>query len=239
MIVSAHQPHFLPWTGYVNRIYLSDVFVIMDNMEYTRNNFVSRNRIITRNGISYLTIPVEYKGKSHSLISDIKVNEIRYEHYVSKHLETIRHSYSKRPGFNSFYPILRSALNERSSNLLSLNIKMLSIILDYLNIKTNILLGSSLNIAGNKSDGLFSDLCIKTGCVSLLLGLGASTKYIDKESVSSQGVEVCYQKFSHPVYPQRTRTFVSGISIIDLIFNVEKSEAELLVKKSGSIEKKI
>ena len=231
MIVTAHQPHFMPWTGYINRIFLSDTFVVMDNLEYTRNNYISRNRILTRNGIVYLTVPVEYKSNSRRIISEISIDTIRFKHILKKHIETIRHSYSKAPGFNFFFPILASALNNDHVELLSLDLSVLKAILGYLNIDTKVVLASSLNISGDKESDLFIDLCSKTSCNSVLLGLGASTKYVNKEIVSGSGFQILFQKFEHPVYPQGQRLFSPGISVIDLLFNVKREAAENMVKK--------
>ncbi|PKP21023.1 MAG: hypothetical protein CVU05_07730 [Bacteroidetes bacterium HGW-Bacteroidetes-21] len=239
MIVSAHQPHFLPWIGYINRIFLSDVFVIMDNMEYTRNNYISRNRIISPNGVTYISIPIAYKGNSHRLISDVSIDKKRYIHYIKKHIETIRHSYSKKPGFSNFFPVLESVFLNPANDLLSLNMSLLNTLLSYLNIETKIILASSLNIKGKKESDLFIELSKKTLCMSVLLGLGASTKYINKEQVSKSKVELLFQKFKHPEYIQGERTFTSGVSVIDLIFNVTQKEAEKMIKNAGSFEKKI
>ena len=216
---------------------MSDIFVIMDNLEYTRGNYISRNRILSMNGISYLTIPVDYKQSSRKLISEINLDTRRYLHSVRKIIETIRHSYSKKPGFKTFFPVFEQLMKKERDTILHLDMEMIESITNYLNITTQIILASSLNISGCKENELFIDLCSKTRCDQVLLGLGASTKYINKEKITGSGIQITYQNFVHPVYSQGKRNFYPGISIVDLLFNVEKKEAEMLVKNSGSIEK--
>lgn len=233
MIVSAHQPHYLPWIGYIHRILLSDVFVLMDNMQYTKYNYISKNRILGKNGIISIVVPVNYDGKSKTLIKDVKIDSVSGSYMLKKHLKSITLNYSNCQGFEEFYNVLERAINVNEKFLIDLNRKIIEAILDYLQIKTKIILASESEIEGNKEDEMFLSLLSKTSCDKLLLGLGASKNYINVDAVKGNGYSILYQNFSHPIYDQKYLTFVKGISIIDLLLNVPKNEAISLISNSG------
>ena len=94
MIVSIHQPEHMPWSGFFHKMSLSDVYVLLDNVQYKKNNWQNRNRIVTRNGLQqWITIPVKLKGHMQTTIRDIKIND--QEDWRRKYLGRINDSYSK------------------------------------------------------------------------------------------------------------------------------------------------
>ena len=238
MIVTAHQPHYIPWLGYINRIHLADTFVLMDNMEFTKYSYINRNQIRDANGSIMLTIPIKYKGTSKNLIKDIEIDYGSSFKGIAKHSKAIVHNYQSTPGFESFFPAIESIYSKNHKWLLDLNKDLLTAILNYLDIKTKVVLGSDLGVEGNKSDELFIAMLENTQSDTVLLGLGASTKYISPEKIIAKGYNIAKQNFNHPMYGQKgSGNFCKGISTIDLLMNVTKVEAETLVEDSGSIIK--
>jgi len=236
MIVTAHQPHYLPWIGYINRISLADVFVLMDNMIYTRYNYINRNRIASKSGILNISVPIKHNSKLQNKISQIEISYPAGRNWIYKHLKSIEHNYSSALAFNTFFPLLEKILLQKHTYLYQLDLDLLIVILKYLDIKTKIVLASDKDICGDKSDDLFLSLLNKTNSNTILLGLGASTSYSDKDAITKESYSIAFQKYTHQIYTQNTKSFINGISIIDLLLNVEQQKAIEIVRKSGTYE---
>jgi hypothetical protein len=101
MIVSIHQPNFVPWLGYFYKIYKSDVFVILDNVQFTKNGFTNRNRIKSPQGELWLTVPVIQSGKFGQTITECKI--FNREQSLEKILKTIESNYKKAPAFSMYF----------------------------------------------------------------------------------------------------------------------------------------
>jgi len=226
----------MPWTGYINKIFLSDVFVLTDNMEYTHYHYINRNRIIGNNGILMLSVPVRYKKHSKNLINEIYIDNLSSKKKLQNHLKSIRQYYSRCEGFSDFFPFLERSLNRPARLLFDLSYDVLKTILEYLEINTKIVLASALDIKGNKNDELVLSILRETGCDKFLFGLGASAQYVNIKKLLDEGYSNIFQKFIHPVYKQQSNNFVQGISIIDLLLNVPRNEAIELIRKAGSYE---
>lgn len=232
MIVTAHQPHFAPWLGYINRIHLADVFAIMDNMEYTHNHNINSNRIVTKFSALKVAIPVKYKGASKALIKDIEVNY--NTDWIRKITRSMIHNYYSGNGFHAFYPTIEKILLKRHKYLFDLDLEILQSILDYLEIDTKIVIASEYNLGGNKEQELFISLMEGTNCDTILLGLGASRSYIHGDELMSKGFQIAGHVFTDPVYKQKTSFRLNGVSCLDMIFNEERKNSIHKIKNAGS-----
>lgn len=240
MIATAHQPHYIPWIGYIHRISLADKFTIMDNMEFTKYTYINRNRIRDKDGTVMLTLPIKYKGASKKLIKDIELDYGSGFKGLNKHLKSITHNYKSAKGFDDFFPRIEAIYQKNHKWLFDLDYELLKAILKYLHIKTQIVIASEKNIKGDKEDKLFLSILENTNCNTILLGLGASTKYINPMNISNKNnFKIVCQKFVHPVYPQKIYSdFYEGISIIDMLLNVSRNEAINLINNAGNYETK-
>ncbi|MBL4898764.1 MAG: WbqC family protein [Colwellia sp.] len=235
MIVSTHQPHYIPWIGYLHKISKSDTFVILDNVQYTKNSYINRNSIRHKEGTILLTVPVKYKGASKYIIKDIEIDKSSGFKGLHKHLKTLTMNYNSGVGFDEFFPIIEHLYSKEYKWIFDLDHQLLLAILEYLKIDTEIVISSEENIHGAKEDELFLSMLEKTKSDTLLLGLGASMKYVNTESVTEKGYKITYQKFVHPVYKQRNFSdFINGISIVDMLFNNSQSEAIEIIKNCSS-----
>jgi len=213
-ILSAHQPNFIPWVGYFHKILKSDIFVFLDHVEYTRRSFINRNRIKGPMGAIWITVPVTIKGKQR--IKDVKIcNTIDWKR---KHLSTFRAFYGKAKYFDEFYPVLEKIYSKEWIYLADFNKEIIKTITRMLDIDTKFIDSSYLNPAGKKMD-MIIDLCKKVGATVYFSGIGAK-KYQDESIFEKNGIKLIYQKFEHPVYPQRFGKFIPNLSIVDMIFNV-------------------
>lgn len=236
MIVTAHQPHYLPWIGYFNRIHLADYFVFMDNMIYTRYSYINRNRIASANKVLTLTVPVKHNSKLENTINQVEISYPHGKNWVYKHLKSIEHNYSSSPFFIDVFPFIEQAISQKHKTIANLDYDLLMHILKYLGINTQIITASEHQLGGIKEDELFFSLLEYTHSDTILLGLGASTSYINKQSIYDKGFKIAFHRFSHPDYLPEATNHPRGISVLDLLMNVSRDNASKIVKNTGYYE---
>lgn len=236
MIVSAHQPHYMPWIGYINKIFLSDIFVLVDNVQFVKK-YVAENKIVTKNGELQLSVPVFcHKGNKNVFIRDAKISYEKQGRWISKHLKSIELNYYKSVSFKILFPEIEKILNSKPETIFQLDFQLLNLFLNYLNIGTKVIVASEMEISGKKNDDLMLSILSKTGSNELLLGIGASTLYVNRQLIIDKGFKLLFLKFEHPVYKQKSKNFVKGISSLDLLMNCSQKEASDIVRNSGNIK---
>ena len=217
MIVSIHQPAYLPWLGYFDKIARSDIHVFLDNVQLEKRGFTHRNRIKTPQGPQWLTIPLHTHGHRES---DISVTLIADDsRWWEKHLKSISQNYCRAPYFSTRFPRLEQLFVEscEDDRLSGLCFRQLRFWLDEFQIPTRIVKASQLSVKGRKS-GLMLAYCQELGADTYLSGtLGRN--YLQENDFSTGGISVRYQDYVHPVYPQLHGDFVPAMSILDYWFN--------------------
>lgn len=216
MIMSAHQPAYLPWLGYFDKIRRSDVFVFLDTVQYEKNSFTNRNQIKTANGPVWLSIPVIKTNHFEKIMSEMPLDK-NYP-WQKKHLNAIRLSYKKARNFDDLYPKLERLYAKDYDSLVDATWDHLMFWLELLNIETKIIKSSSLDISSKKSDLVF-DLCRKTGADHYISGI-MGKNYLDVERFTDAGIMVEFQDYKHPVYPQLYGDFIPNMGIVDFAMNV-------------------
>jgi hypothetical protein len=217
MIVGIHQPEHLPWLGFWDKLYKSDLFVLLDNTQFRKNYFQNRNRIRTANGWIWITVPVFTKDKATQQINEVEINNVTDVRWQKKHWKTIEQNYIKAPYFNKYKDIFHKFYLKKWDKLADLNINFIYEIKKLLGIKTEIIIGSSLDVKGERSD-LLLDICKKVGATTYLSGKFGKD-YLDISKFKGENIEIVFQEFNHPVYSQVFMPFIPEMSIIDLIFN--------------------
>jgi len=216
MVVAIHQPNFLPWLGYFYKIARSDVFVLLDNAQYTKNSFINRNKIKTPEGGAWLTVPVITEGRFGQVIKDVHINN-RVD-WRRKHMGALKANYGRATFFSPLFGELEGIYYEREwQNLCELNIQLTKWVVSKLGLKPNLILASELGVEG-KGTELLINILKKVGGSMYLSGFGGS-KYQDEEAFEQHGIKLVYSDFRHPVYPQLWGDFVPNLSIVDLMFN--------------------
>ena len=211
--------------------------MLMDNMTYTNKGFISKNRILTNKGWKYLTVPLVKPNGYQTKINELLIENKSKANWKLKHLRTIKHHYEKCQGFKVFFSIIEDELMKETVNYFDLQYNLIIRILNYLNIKTKIQLGSENETGGNKEKELLVNILQDSKCDKMLLGIGASNNYVDKSYITNKGFTLLGQDFNHPVYEQPYKhEIVNGLSVIDLIFNSSREEAETIVKTCGKIK---
>jgi hypothetical protein len=219
MIISVHQPQYLPWLGYFDKIDKSDCFVFLDTVQYKKREFQNRNRIRTQKGCIWLTVPVKTKGLDRQNISDVYVdNEIDW---ADSHSKSLQMWYGTAPYFSRYYPFFKDVYSKKWKRLIDLNICIIEYILKQLDIKTKIYLESDIGTT-EKSTQRIIEICKKLKADVYLSGTGGKA-YLAEDEFSQNSIGLRYQKFNHPEYAQRfiddNNPFTPYMSVIDLLFN--------------------
>jgi len=220
MIISIHQPAYLPWLGYFEKINRSDIFIYLDTVQLEKNSYTFRNKIKTPQGSTWLTIPLITKGHTTNSIRDIKIDNS--QNWKKNHLKNIFFNYKKAKFFDELYPKIELLFDEDFDLFSDLAYKHMVFWLDELNIQTKIVKSSTLDIETKKSD-LILDLCSNFNANKYLSGaLGKA--YLNEDSFDQQNIQIEYQNYSHPVYQQLNGEFLPYMGIVDFWMNTRDIE---------------
>lgn len=213
--LSAHQPAYLPWLGYFEKIARSDVFVYLDTVQFEKNSFINRNRIKSTQGPLWLTIPVRQKGHMSSTLQTLQIDEA--QPWRDKHLKSIALNYRKAPGFAEKFAKLEQVYDRTAPTLAEFCWRQLQFWLNELEITTPVLRASQLPVMGKKSE-LILNLCLQQRADAYLSGkLGRD--YLDEAAFAAHRIGVSYQDYQSPCYPQLHGEFVPALGVVDLWMN--------------------
>ncbi len=225
MICSAHQPHYLPWLGYCDKIARSDVFVLLDNVQYKRREFQNRSRVRTASGWGWLTVPVLQHGKREQLFREVEIDPT--SDWRRAHWATLKQHYGGAPHWGGLSVFLEKFYAAKWRTLFDLCDFFLRDTLRRLDIRTRVVRESELGTGGLKTDRI-AQVCAAVGADTYLSGPGAKA-YLDEALLSARGVRVAWQAFVHPVYPQRYPGFEPNMAVLDLLANCGVGSREALL----------
>lgn len=226
MIATIHQPQYIPWLGYFDKIDKADIFVILDNVQYKKNEWQNRNRIKTINGWQWLTVPVLYKFPE-------KINEVKVNNKVDwrrKHFQALLTNYAKAPYFSLYKGELKEIFEKEWNILSDINTHLIKYFLKVLGIKTKVVIASQFDLSDEPSERLI-DICKIVNADKYLSGKDG-INYMKTERFKEEGIELMFQEFEPPVYDQMFGDFVIGLSIIDLLFNYGQKSRNVLKHKT-------
>ena len=211
MRVTIHQPQFLPWLGYLDKIDRADLFVVLDTVQFKKREWQNRNRIRTSQGWQWVTVPVldNYREK----LNQVRINQ-KLE-WREKHLRAMEIHYSRAPYLGRFLGGLRNLYRSSWDRLADFNLAVLRWLLDAFGISTPLQLASEMRLREEPTDRLI-DICRAFGASHYLAGVGAQA-YMDMAKFEASGVHLELQEFKHPAYTQCYEPFVPGMSAIDLL----------------------
>lgn len=233
MILSAHQLHYLPWLRYFHKIAQSDIFVVMDNIQFNKNGWQNRNKIKTKDGWMYLTVPV--LNKYQQKLDEVKIDNT--QNWQKKHLNSLISNYAKAPYFGSYRQYFEKIYQMRWPDLNSINLEMLKLFLGALGIKTKIVLSSALKqIEGTDSLRLV-DICKALGADTYLSGAYAAGVYLDENIFKDAGINVKLQDWRCSQYQQqfKARGFIPDLAIADLLFNCGEKSLSILLSETVKV----
>ena len=226
------QPHYLPYSGYFSLIKNVDTFIFHDDIDYISNEWKNRNKIKIckeKTDTRWISVPVQFKNKNlkneNRFINKIKIsNDHKWELY---HLNCIRNAYRHCPYYFEIISILQDALEKKSTLLVDLNINLIKKILEYLQIKTDILIASDFKLSSFKKTEKIIKLCQLTN-TSHYIANNKSSNYLDENMFKRNKIELQYQNYEHPIYEQDNHDFISHLSIIDMLMYHGKNSVKLL-----------
>jgi len=229
MIVGIHQLNFAPWLGYFNKIYKSDLFILMDEVQITFSETMNRNRILNKYGaISFLSIPCVKKDYLNKKFYEIEISDAF--DWQERFKCVLKDSFSKSKYFYEIFDLLKPIFDKKYKYVIDVNFDLLNILLDLLGIKTKIIKQSSLTYdRSKKKNDLVIELCKAVNADIYLSGNGAKD-YMDISSFNACGIDVMFQTFRHPSYEQfnSVKEFVPGLSILDVLFSIGIEETKKL-----------
>ncbi len=233
MIVSAHQPYFAPFPGYFYKVHLSDVFVLLDAVQFPRGTtWISRNRFKNDQGTLWMTIPVRKKGLGLQRIDQVRIcHDGRWER---KHLESLRIAYRHAPYFEDHEELLDGLFD--ADRLIDLNLRVFRHIMDRLSIRTRVVRLSELEVTA-RGPALLAAAARELGA-SRFLAQAPAGKFLNPALFEAAGIELSFFQYPSPVYPQLWGEFIPNLSTLDLIFNCGADKArKILFGKSFSKNK--
>lgn len=234
MIAAIHQPNYIPWLGFFHKIYHCDVFILLDNVKYSKNTVINRNKIKTPNGWMYLTVPVLTKNRSEELISETFIDN--HQKWKEKHLKTILLNYGKSEYFSLYNELFSDIYKTKWIKLVELNQYIICEVIKELGINTKIINATDLHVEGRGNE-LLINICKAVGADTYLSGKGAAgfidkkkyDGYIKADEFTKEGIQLTFQEFEHPTYNQLYGDFIPNMSVIDLLFNCGPRSLENLL----------
>jgi hypothetical protein len=229
MIVAIHQPQYLSWVPFFDKMDACELFVFLDTVQFQRRGVQNRNQILGPDGPLWLTVPVN--ASRETLIQDVTIAENPWQH---AHVRSIETSYQKAPFYKDYAPELLELLSRKWERLVDLNIATTSFLAKALGITTRCVRASELNVTGAKQD-LILDICTACQATDYLSGTGARA-YQTSAEFSGRNIRLLYQNYEAKPYPQRFggEDFTAGLSALDLIFNLGPASRDLLVSGRGA-----
>lgn len=219
MILSIHQPSYFPWLGLLDKISKSEIFMVMDEVQLSDSAFQNRNLFLSPDGkTKYLTIGFNKNGYLSRRFCDL---EIVQPDWQEKHLNTLKAYYGKLRFYREVLPFIEPVFRNTYRLLVDPVVESMRVSMQLLGISTKIICQRDLNYdRETKKNDLVLALVKSAGADLYLAGTG-SKAYMRLDTFTEQGIQVIFNHFVHPEYPQRNmQKFEPGISCLDLLFNV-------------------
>lgn len=214
MRLAAHQPQYLPWLGYFDKMDRVDLFVLLDTVQFKKSEWQNRNRIRTATGWQWLTVPVRYRFPM--TIREVRIDES--SSWRRKHRESLRIQYARSACRDAVLPALETLLQGSFVDLAALATRSVELLAGLLGVHTPIRLASEIGGLPEGADARLIALCRRFGGATYLAGAGGQN-YMDLEAYRRAGIRVEFQAFRHPVYSQPHPGFEANLSAVDLLMN--------------------
>ena len=225
MIVTIHQPEHIPWTGYFHKMAAADSYVVLDTVQFTKNNFQNRNKIYCPNkGWTWLSVPVDLKGHTNTTIRDIQIstsNPKWRESYWGK----IHSNYNKHKYYEIFKEKIKNIVYSDYQTILELNLLFINFFREVLDIDTPIFMSSELEVKGVKTD-LLLNICNKMNATTYLSG-PSGKYYLDKEIFSNANISLDFHQYTPPEYS--SPDYTPYMSSLDIIMNCGYGSRDIIL----------
>ena len=225
-MIAIHQPEFLPWLGFFDKMNTAEQYVIFDHVQFKRRYYENRNRIKQGNQPQWITLPVKAKGNYLQAINNIEIDNSVF--WQRKMLGSLRHCYGHTHYFNEYAREIETLINIRAYDLLiDFNMAWIEWFRERLAIETPLCFSSELDVTNYRSSELIIEICKRMGANQYLCGPSGKA-YLQIEAFCNAGIEVVWQEFVHPEYPQSGSEFLPYLSTLDLVLNCGSDSRKIL-----------
>jgi hypothetical protein len=218
------QPGYLPWLGFFDQMRRADVFVYYDDVQYDKHGWRNRNRVKSPDGPHWLTVPVRHHGLGQPRIIDVEIDS--RAPWARKHIGTLKQFYAKARFVRQYLPELEELLTRPWERLVDLDMALASMLAGWLGLSPAIFRSSELGVEGEQSERLLR-LCEHFEATRYLSG-SAARDYLDVDLFTQRGIDVAWQDYRHPEYPQQYGAFAPYLSAIDLLLNCGEESRTIL-----------
>lgn len=227
-LVAIHQPTFLPWLGWWDKLVRADVFVVLDDVQFPKKGGTWMNRVQMLIGgeARWVTMPVDRAYTGTRGVREMRIDDSKP--WRENVLTTVRSSYARAPFFDDVLPVLEQSLTAETHLVAEFNERAIALLADRLGLDTSkAVRQSELGVSGSGTE-LLVDLCRAVGGDTYLSGDG-SDGYLERDAFAAAGLVLTFQEFRSPRYPQPVAEHVAGLSLIDAAMNCGwRGAAELL-----------
>lgn len=228
MKIAIHQPEFMPWPGFFNKMALADIYVVFDHVQFKKRYFENRNRIVSpKKEVSYVVAPVLSKGRYAQPIMDTEIDNTRKWKEVL--LKKIRYFYSQARYFDKYYDHFSSVLMGKKHNrLIDLNLDIINFFRKNLGILTPMVFSSQMNVQAYKGSELILQICLLKKASVYLCG-ASGRDYLKENDFLQQGIRIEWLEYKLPEYSQLGGGFTPDMSTLDLLFNHGNDSLNILM----------
>jgi hypothetical protein len=219
--IAVHQPNYLPYIGFFDKMKKSDIFVIYDDAQFNKSDFQHRNKIRIHQGWKWLTVPVEKKSIP---IKDIKVKygNIKKElEWNEEHLREIKDNYRNAPNYANYIKYFELLYEKEYENLIDINMEIIKLLKEKFEIDSKLIFSSELGLTSKATSRLVEITEILNG--DIYLSGPAGRNYLDVSLFEEKGIKVEYQDLIHPIYKQQYQGFIPNMSSIDFLLNANNT----------------
>jgi len=225
-LITIHQPNYLPWSGFFHKWMISDAFIILDTVQYHKNEWQNRNRIKTSQGAQWLTVPVTYRFPQ-----TIQEVGIAKQAWARKQMTAVEQAYAKAPFFHDYYPSLQAVWQQPWQNIADLNVAIIRCLGSMLGCDAPLLRASEMQTQANDPTERLIQLCHECDGTAYLSG-SEGRNYLQSHAFEKEGLELFFQAVEAPVYPQLHGEFIPYLTVLDVLMNIG-DEAKKVVREMG------
>lgn len=220
----------MPWPGFFHKWFMSDVFIILDTVQFHKNEWQNRNRIKTVQGAQWITVPVNYRFPQ--TIDEVT---IAGDHWVKKQIASIEQAYAKATFFEQYWPEIKAVLQQPHTQLATLNTEIIRTLGKTLGCKAPLYLASELDISETDPTNRLIEIT-KTFDGTRYLSGSEGRNYLEKQIFFDEEVELVFQSVTAPEYHQLHGTFIPYLSVLDVLLNMGEDTIEIITKMGGVVE---
>lgn len=229
MRVAIHQPEHLPWAGFFHKMNSVDKYVVLDTVQFTKNNFQNRNKIYSKgDGYKWLSVPVGLKGHTSLTIADMNISQSSNVKWRASYWGKLEATYRRHPYYKSYKDRLKMIVFETEPHLMTLNMNFIEFFREELEIETELIFASSLDVDGRRSE-LLANICKKLGAQLYLSGSGGR-EYLNLKFFQESNIEVQYQDYIYPRY--ESQDYIPYLSAIDVLMNCGNEARDIILRNN-------